>query len=482
MSRRHRLKSKPRGKVAFGGTNELHPVGYTRQRQIHYIPPARDTKQDISRYTQTKLMSLGRYLYANVGFVHGAINERSCYAVGTGWVPQFVGKDRKWGELAEVWLWDWMRICDLRAGPFDFRTDLFLASVGVDRDGDAAVVLTENELGYPLIQMIPAHRIGDNGDGKVKGGRFAGKEIYHGVIYGPHQRVIGYRIQGDDTHVDIGAESLLLMLNPEWCDQGRGITALSPVINDNVDIDDIRSFEKFAVKIYAMQTIMETNESGQAEMGDAFLDMAQSGNKPVYEDMDGGMIRYFRANAGTGIKAFEHNRPSPNVQAFLRELMRGCYNAIEWPFELSYDASQIGGANIRMIVAKAHRSIEKRQLLLGVMARRVVGYAIAKAIKLGLLPWSDEWYQWDFQMPQRLTVDAGREAQNDREDFKMGLTTLRELYGKRGLDWMEQIDQRIDEAKYLLDQCAKKGVDPRYVQLITPNEKPAGEKNDEPNG
>lgn len=61
---------------------------------------------------------------------------------------------------------------------------------------------------------------------------------------------------------------------------------------------------------------------------------------------------------------------------------------------------------------------------------------------------------------------VGQEAQNAREDFKMGLTTLRELYGKRGLDWMEW----IDEAKYLLDQCAKKDADPGYVQLITPND------------
>ena len=36
------------------------------------------------------------------------------------------------------------------------------------------------------------------------------------------------------------------------------------------------------------------------------------GSSLIYVDLEGGKINYFIANAGTGMKTFEHNRPSPS--------------------------------------------------------------------------------------------------------------------------------------------------------------------------
>jgi hypothetical protein len=46
-------------------------------------------------------------------------------------------------------------------------------------------------------------------------------------------------------------------------------------------------------------------------------------------------------------------------------------------------------------------------------------------------------------------VDAGREAQQSREDYKAGLTTLSDYFGELGMDWMEVSDQRKVEQAYL---------------------------------
>jgi len=46
-------------------------------------------------------------------------------------------------------------------------------------------------------------------------------------------------------------------------------------------------------------------------------------------------------------------------------------------------------------------------------------------------------------------VDAGREAQQAREDYKAGLVTLSDYFGELGQDWQEQIDQRKAEQVYV---------------------------------
>lgn len=151
--------------------------------------------------------------------------------------------------------------------------------------------------------------------------------------------------------------------------------------------------------------------------------------------------------------------------------MRAAFQALEWPYDFSLDPSKIGGAVVRLVAAKAQRTVEKNQRLVRKLARRIDGYGLAKAIKLGLLsmPPGGDWYSWHYQGPRRLTVDAGRDASAAREDYKLGLTTLSELYAERGLHWEDELQKRIDEQRVLLDAAKAAGIDPNRVQLLTPN-------------
>ena len=57
-----------------------------------------------------------------------------------------------------------------------------------------------------------------------------------------------------------------------------------------------------------------------------------------------------------------------------------------------------------------------------------------------------------------MTVDAGREAQQNRADVEMGLKTLSDHFNEQGADFGEEIERRASDAKLILETAAKYGV------------------------
>jgi hypothetical protein len=132
-------------------------------------------------------------------------------------------------------------------------------------------------------------------------------------------------------------------------------------------------------------------------------------------------------------------------------LIRNAYAGANWPFEMSWDSSKLGGANIRLIVSKAMRAVEDRQDLFRPAAKRIVGYAVAKAIKSGRLPESVDWWRWSFAMPQKLTVDYGRDSKSQREDYAAGIINLGDILAERGVSLDNHIAARKAENAKLAD-------------------------------
>jgi hypothetical protein len=439
-----------------------------------------DTKKAVPQYDWQRLLSFGRQLYANLGEVRGPVIEKAMYSVGNAWIPQFYGEDKKWGDLAENWLIEHFKICDVRGEPYDFASDLFLASIAIDRDGDVGLAFVDNGDGYPHQQWIPAHRIGGDEE-PITEGSYRGLNLCNGVIFNEFGRAVGYRVWKEgvnyygnpksDEYTDISARDMMLVYQPEWHDSGRGITAFAHAIRKIFDIDDIHAYQLIGLKHEASVSLIEHNEKGQYDPGKKWLTerdgISISGLR--VEDIEPG-VRYFHANSGEKLEAFTSERPGDKGPAFLELILRGAYQGVNWPYEFTRDASKIGGANVRQIIDKVKRSVDLRQGVLGKPATRYTGYAISKAIKIGLLPRSPEWWKWDFQMPEEATVDLGRESQQDRENYKLGMGTLKRFYGKQGLWWVDEADQRIMERKYIERRCKEEGVDIRGVQLLTPNE------------
>lgn len=130
-------------------------------------------------------------------------------------------------------------------------------------------------------------------------------------------------------------------------------------------------------------------------------------------------------------------------------LIRNACVGAGWPFELTWDASKLGGANVRLLLAKAMRAVEDRQDLLRPIAKRCVGYAVAKAIKQGLLEGNPEWYAWEFTMPARMTADYGRDAKADLADYQAGLRSMTDILSEEGIDIKDHIKTLHEEREML---------------------------------
>ena len=444
------------------------------------------TRQAITRYDWQKTLSLSRQLFARVNEVSGALQQKNLYAIGDSWEPRFDGADQAWGNLAEEWLFNWFQVCNVRGEPFDFLTSLYVDSLAIDRDGDAAMITVVKD-GEPKLQFISAHQIGvrnggncvdSTGYGTVQGGTYDGLRIYNGVIFGNKGNVVAYNIMGTVASEDmqVPLASCQLLYEPEWSDQGRGIPKLAASQLHWMDYEDIHTFLKKQVKQDSAQGILHYNESGEAPTEADFITGKSSGdvNQDVkIEHLEGNEIMYFKAQGGGKIEPFKSERPSPNVDAFTMRLVRGCLQSMGWFFEI-YDPSRLGGSSTRLIQDMARSSIRSKQRTIHKRALRAVSHGLAWAMENGDIPRNDnkDWLKWSFTLPAKLTVDARYDDQTAMDRIKMSAGTYSDLFGEKGRWWEDEVNQRIKEQVYIQNACAVAGVALERVQMLTPNGTP----------
>lgn len=405
--------------------------------------------RQLNGYQWREMLGYSRQLFAQLGNLGGAIVQKAIYSVGEAWKPQFYGANKAWGEQVEEWLAErFYPVADVRGNGFDFATNLFLDSIALDVDGDAAMILTASESGFPQVQFVSADRIVGNED-KIPEGAFAGARLVNGCILSPAGRVIGYRIQTGDgatEFTDLSTYNCQLLFEPEWQSQQRGIPRVGRVILDWFDVQDIDGFLKRGVKLDASQGILHFTESGTADTAETAISDNDAGATDTdlrIETREGGDIRYFKAGAGEKIESFSSDRPHPNTEAFIARIERRGLLAVGWFYEL-LDPSKIGGASVRLIQDQARVSVRNRQKTIRKRAKRAVTYAVALAMKNKLIPRNDgDWHKWDFELPGQITVDAGYDRQADVEDLKLGLTTKATIGAKSG-KWWEDIDAQRD--------------------------------------
>lgn len=452
----------------------------------------RDLDRDVTTYAWKRLVSDSRKLFANLGPAQGAIVDKAMYAVGRQWLPVFVGIDKAWGDKATEWLVnEWYPICNVRGSMYNFQTDLFLESVAADRDGDFGIYLTEFDGGYPAIQSIPAHRIGSPEavrDDRVIEGAYAGLRIENGVVYNVVGRPVAYHVLADDPADNqyVSARDLIHVFDPLWFDQGRGLPGFTHALLDLRDMMATQGFEKQALMLASSIGLLEYNEEGGPDQSDPSVALSvsqQTGNIPaIYTEMlDGGATRYFRANGGGKLESFQFDRPAASWHNLQDRLLRNSFAGLSWPYELAWDSSKIGGANVRLVTAKARRTIEDRQDLLRRPARIKVRYAVSKAVNLGILPPSDDWWKWEFTLPPSISVDNGRDAQQTREDYKLGLVNMGELQATLNgrteeQHWRQRAYSVVLRKKIQAEVEAETGVhiDDRDMTMLSPNEQPDG--------
>ena len=143
--------------------------------------------------------------------------------------------------------------------------------------------------------------------------------------------------------------------------------------------------------------------------------------------------------------------PSPTFSGFLTELDRsGSLGVL--PYEFTIDPSKIGGASVRLIASKTQRYVDDMTQLIDERFNEAVWFfAVGWAITNGELPLQEWWWYTTWTHPRKLTVDAGREEQQNRANVEMGLKTLEESFSECGLDFEDEMRTRASNARFILD-------------------------------
>jgi capsid protein len=97
-------------------------------------------------------------------------------------------------------------------------------------------------------------------------------------------------------------------------------------------------------------------------------------------------------------------------------------------------------------------------VLINRLIEPVWAYVVGDAIARGELAAQPGWWKISCTTPRRITVDAGREAQQNRADVEMGLKTLSQSFGELGLDFEEEMRVRARNARFLVDLADEFGI------------------------
>lgn len=411
---------------------------------------AKDVDELISSFDYNQILSGSRRLYANHGIVKGAIQQKATYSVGQAFLPRFLGTNKDWRVIAQDFLSKFYQIADV-AGR-DFQTILYLLSIAVDRDGDAWILLSETKNGYPAIQCIPAHQIGQRTEAKrVASGTYKGLKISKGVITAKNGRPMAYRVLGETEakDQDIAATDLIQIIDPEYVEQKRGLGLFSHAINQFRDMAESTDREMTAQLLMSSLAFVEHNPFSGPDPDDLALDYSTDG-RPTSESFEEGTIRFFKSGDGSKLEAVNNSRPSAEYQAFHDRLERIALCGTGWPKAL-LDAAQGNGTADRIALRQGQRAVEDRQALLKPVALRIVNYAISKAIKNGLIPFDIDFYKWEFSTPPHLSIDFGKDSSAIREEYKLGLRNLTGILQEQGKNYDDHVrERRVEEAQAIL--------------------------------
>lgn len=453
----------------------------------------KDIDELIPQNDRETLISVSRKLFANMGLARGAIFQKAMFSVGRGWDCVFTGQDKDWGLMvADLLNNQWYKTCDVRGQMFDFKTLLYLDSVAIDRCGDFAILFTESENGWPLMQRIPAHRIGNRrGMGnEVYAGPLRGYRMRDGVIKNDFGRPIAYHILGDNANEDriVSAQDLILCFDPEWHQQDRGLPAFSHCLNEMRDMLQSQEWEQMVMLMLSAIGLIEYNDTGEPEDDDESSLLKDTNGNVVEGQVRantffGGMVRHFKADSGNRLETIKNDRPGDMWDRFHNRLTRSALIGINWPYSMVWEATGQGTAE-RADLERAAVSVEDRQDVLRGYALRIINRTVAKLIKSERIPMPrnpSDWYAWKFTMPPKISINFKNDTKALLDLNSRGLVNDTDIAGFYGKTLEAHYKERAYEVAMRkritreVSEETKEIIEDREMRMMTPNDQPEEE-------
>ncbi len=206
----------------------------------------------------------------------------------------------------------------------------------------------------PKLQVIESHRVGNAASGAPPPG------MVDGIMFGPYGAPEYYNIlRSDGSSRQVPANAVLHLYEPELASGARAYSPLQHSINNIIDMMEILSLEKLAVKTSSDITRTITRENPQFDGSqsdfEAFGMRPQDyGNNGLTDPNEastfiGGKI--LSLAPGEKLESFESNRPNQAFTGFIDHLIRDSLSGF-LPYEFTYDPTKIGGASVRLIIDK----------------------------------------------------------------------------------------------------------------------------------
>lgn len=474
MSRRRRpLLYDSRGQPVQYDFFEAGRPAARREHPTRFYQSADDLDKLLSTGSWEQIMSSGRWLFANLPLVRGAMLEQCLFSFPI--EARYTGADKRFKRRAEEWRWNWRQTCALRGPEFSGDNLPRLRLLAYKVDGDLGTVFTRDEDRYPRLQFVRGHRIRSRVESSKplqKGPAWArGRWITNGVVYDSQKRTKGFLLPGSAESEDqwLPALNMGLTYRPDYFDQWRGISHLVASIIDFGKVERLRKYEMRAQQIQSSMAITKKTETGYVDEAASALDTAKAESMPgangeedgppiATEMLEDGLFMYLKANAGEALDLLSPDRPGGNSQAFEDKIVTGCFYGIEWDPNFALALKEPGGAWARTILEKIRRAIKNNVLMEALAERREDWFAINAAIELGELdpPSDGDTWSWEYHLGIPLvTADSGNDEAAKREAYKIGALSLDDWCASMGLWWEEHRAKKESETIDLLNRAKR---------------------------
>ncbi len=474
-----------------------------------------DTRKEVTFYTRVQLIKKSRWLCNNLGLMRRFINGVSRYAVGGGISHIPATRDEDWNELADTYFTDWANeqlLCDVR-GRLNFWRMQKSVLRSMFRDGDCFVLKAPTKesvtaggrtiIGAPRLQWLESHRVGSVNQSSYVGDVDA-EGYWEGLKFNDEGMATSYKILIDTNNRtrDLGkvttreANDVMHILDDERASQVRGLPWIYHGVNSAIDILDLTSLEKVAVKLHSQIGAAIKKKTGDAGRGGFTGNLSKQRGRT--EDGKKKVVAYENFMGAAGILQLDldeefqfltSNRPSQTFEGFIDFLVRD----MAWGFGVSpefiWSVAGLSGPNARLILEDAKWFFEEIQdLLVSLFCKKVYTWVIARAMERGELPMckDDRWWICDWIGPAKITIDQGREGQLELDRLNNGCGTWEEYWATRGKSGRKQVRKRIDEIADAMEYAKEKvgpgheeGVPFDYIIALKPGAMSPGQQLDE---
>ena len=422
---------------------------------------ATDSKFTLNSWSRLRAMALARWAYGNVSFVKGATDLKARLSVGSGFSPSSHCSDTGLAKAYDDYYQEKTRNIGFQSG--ESMDELLLHdSRSIDVDGDLGFVMTEDEQREAKLQTIESHRI--------KNGDVTDPACRDGIWCDQYGRKAAFNVElpGEEGKTRrIEARDFIYLAERNRPDELRSMTNFIHALAPLQDLYELIGFTMQSAKKnseYAalIETATPNTPPGIGPNFDQVMRQAMGGVAPqpdtpqqrvtreqVYGS--GGKIPVLRP--GESFKSYFHNQPSPTIEQWAEFIIRGIAVGFGMPFEVLWNPEKLGGTSNRMVLGLLAKSLDQRNCLLKrEKLNRVRFWILARGIKRRELKPSPGLFNvtWNPNFSD-LTIDAGRDSRERRNNVIAGLDTFTQYASENGQSYPAMVSVRKDEIAL---QCA----------------------------